>query len=165
MEIAITIIIFIIIAALIIGGIAGIFVPFLPDALLVLAGVFVYGIYDRFEHVGIFTFLILSILTLVVAVIDYLATAIGAKKFGATKFGIAGGVLGGIIGLFIGSIFGFLIGFFLGALMFELLIGRSFKDSLKSGSGAIIGFLGGTLFKLMIILLMIIIFVMAILFW
>lgn len=161
-ETLIGILIIILVIALIAAGIIGIFLPFLPDVPFILLGAFVYGLYDGFEHIGFFTYLALIILALFVAAVDYLSTLVGAKKFGASKYGIIGGVIGAILGLMIGSLLGFLIGFFIGATLGELLSGRDMKKSLKSGSGAILGFLGGTLVKIFIALTMIVIFLLAV---
>lgn len=163
MEIFLTIIIITLVVVLMAVGILGIFLPFLPDVVFILLGALVYGLYDKFEHVGGWTYLILIILALIITVVDYLATLVGAKKLGATKYGIIGGIIGGILGFFGGNIFGTLIGFILGAVVGELIVGRDFKASLKSGGGAILGLLGGSLVKLMIAFIMIGIFILAIL--
>lgn len=163
MEIALTILVFIIVTALVIIGIVGIFVPFLPGIFFVVLAFFIYGIYDGFERVSFWTYLILVGLGLLVFILDYLSTAIGAKKFGVSRWGLLYGVVGSIIGIFVASILGFVVGFFLGIVFGELLQGKDMKKSLKSGSGAVVGFLGGTIFKICVIMLMIVIFIIAVL--
>jgi hypothetical protein len=162
MEILISILITALVAALIIAGLAGIFVPFLPDVPFILLGAFIYGLYDRFEHIGFWTYFILIILALFITIIDYLSTTIGARKFGASRYGIIGGITGMIIGLLLGSVFGLVIGFIAGAVLGEILSGRDLRKSLKSGGGAVIGFLGGTLVKLFVALVMIAVFLVAV---
>ncbi|NQU99945.1 MAG: DUF456 domain-containing protein [Parcubacteria group bacterium] len=162
MEIFFTILIFIIVIALIVIGIIGIFVPILPDIFFILLAFFIYGIYDGFERVGFFTYFLLVGLAFLVVIIDYLATIIGARKFGVSKWGLLYGIIGGIIGIFVANILGFIVGFFLGIVFGELLQGKDMEKSLKSGSGAVLGFLGGNIVKVAIILLIIIIFIIAI---
>jgi hypothetical protein len=162
MELFLTIIIITLVVVLMGVGILGIFIPFLPDVVFILLGALVYGLYDKFEHVGGWTYVILVVLALLITLVDYLATLVGARKLGATKYGIIGGIIGGVLGFFGGNIFGTLIGFILGAVIGELLAGRDFKSSLKSGSGAILGILGGSLAKLIIAFVMIGIFILAI---
>jgi hypothetical protein len=162
MEIFLAVLIYIIVIALVITGIISIFVPFLPDIFFILLAFFIYGIYDRFEHISFWTYFLLVGLALIIVVIDYLSTIIGAKKFGVSRWGLLYGVVGGIIGIFVYSVLGFIIGFFLGTVFGELLQGKDMKKSLKSGGGAIIGFLSGNVVKLIVIFFMIFIFILAI---
>ncbi len=145
-------------------GVVGIFVPFLPDVVFILLGALVYGLYDGFENISGWTYLTLLILALIITLIDYFATIVGAKRLGATKYGIIGGIIGGILGLLGGSIFGLLIGFIAGTILGELLSGRDLASSLKSGGGALLGILGGSLVKLIIAFIMIVIFILAVIF-
>lgn len=160
-----TILIIVVTVLLILAGFAGIFLPGLPDAPLILAGMLVYGIYTRFEEVGLATFVILIILTLFILVCDLAAYVLGAKKFGASWAGILGAFLGGIFGWLTGSLIGLIVGPFVGAALGEILLRRqSVKQSLKSGGGAVIGFLAGTLVKTTLVVVMIGIFLLAAIF-
>lgn len=83
---------------------------------------------------------------------DYLMSVIGAKKFGATKYGAWGALLGGIIGMFISWIWVF-VGPIIGAILFELLCGKNtLNASLKSGTGAFVGTVCAVIFKVAIVL-------------
>jgi len=89
--------------------------------------------------------------------LEFLAGAMGAKKFGASRRGMIGAVLGGLAGaLFgilipipvLGSIIGALAGTFLGALLGEM--GGSlapYQDALKPAAGATLGRVLGILSK------------------
>ena len=140
------------------GGMAGIILPIVPSTPLIWLGAFIYALFDGFENI---TWLLISIfgaLAVISMVLDYLGGVIGAKKFGATRWGIVGSVIGGIAGFFAGGIIGIIIGPFLGAVLFELFYGKDFKTAFKSGVGTIVGFLGGAIAKLAIGVVMIGIF-------
>ena len=78
----------------------------------------------------------------------------------ASGWGIFGALAGTIVGLFAGGLVGVIVGPFVGAFACEMVIAdRGVRDSLKSGVGTFIGFLGGALGKLIIALVMCGIFV------
>ncbi|MDP3040997.1 MAG: DUF456 domain-containing protein, partial [Deltaproteobacteria bacterium] len=136
--------------------------PFIPGSPLILLGAFIYAWYTDFLVVTWGTLVILLLLTVLSQILDYLASILGAKKFGASRWGMSGAFLGGIIGLFSGGILGILIGPFIGALLLELLHGQDLPASLKIGLGTLVGFLGGAIGKIIIALTMIGIFLVKI---
>jgi len=148
--------------ALMIIGLIGSVLPFIPGSPLILLGVFIYAWYTDFLVVTWGTLVILLLLTVLSQILDYLASILGAKKFGASRWGMSGAFLGGIIGLFSGGILGILIGPFIGALLLELLHGQDLPASLKIGLGTLVGFLGGAIGKIIIALTMIGIFLVKI---
>ncbi len=158
MKIFLSILTIVIIAA----GVVGIIIPGLPAAPLILLGSVVYGFGYGFERIGLTIYLVLTGLALLSLVIDYLGSMFGAKKFGASKWGIAGALLGLFIGFIIGNIWGLLIGPFVGAFLLELLRQRKAKQSLKAGLGAVLGFLGGFFLRFPICLVMIILIIWGI---
>lgn len=129
--------------ALMLIGLIGSVLPFIPGSPLILLGAFIYAWYTDFLVVTWGTLVILLLLTVLSQILDYLASILGAKKFGASRWGMSGAFLGGIIGLFSGGILGILIGPFIGALLLELLHGQDLPASLKIGLGTLVGFLGG----------------------
>jgi uncharacterized protein YqgC (DUF456 family) len=159
-----SIVILILVIFLILAGFAGIFLPGLPGAPLMFLGMLLWGIFTNFEKIGFFTYLILGILTLIISLADYFSGTLGAKKYGASVFGILGAALFGIAGLIYFSIVGFIVGMFLGAILGELLGGKNFKKSFKIGGGVILGFLGGVIFKTIAALIMIGVFMGAVIF-
>lgn len=148
--------------ALMLIGLIGSVLPFIPGSPLILLGVFIYAWYTDFLVVTWGTLVILLLLTVLSQILDYLASILGAKKFGASRWGMSGAFLGGIIGLFSGGILGILIGPFIGALLLELLHGQDLPASLKIGLGTLVGFLGGAIGKIIIALTMIGIFLVKI---
>ena len=142
-------------------GLAGSVLPMLPGTPLILLGAFLYAWYTNFTVVTWAVLIVLLALMLLSQLLEYLASMMGAKKFGASRWGIVGAFCGGFIGLFLGGIAGIIIGPFLGALLFELCYGKTIKASLQIGFGTFVGFVGGAIGKFIISLTMIGIFIGA----
>jgi hypothetical protein len=136
-------------------GVIGSVLPFMPGSPLILAGAFLYAWHTNFTVISWGVLLVLAALVVLSQLLDYVASTIGAKRYGASVWGIAGAFIGGIMGMFLGGIIGILIGPFLGAVVFELLQGREMNASLKIGFGTFIGFIGGTIGKFIIALTMV----------
>jgi len=102
-------------AALVLVGIVGVVVPGLPGAILVFAGLALAAWIDGFVRVGLGTLAVLAALTALTYALDFVATAIGARRFGTSWWGVAGALVGTIVGLFFG-LPGLVLGPFLGAL-------------------------------------------------
>ena len=154
----VTTLIIILTAVLMIAGLIGCIVPILPGPFLVLVGALVYAWYTDFTVVSWTVIGVLAVFALLSQLLDYLASMIGAKKFGAGKWGMIGALIGGVVGLFSGGIFGIIIGPFIGAIIFEMIAGKDFRSSLKIGVGTLVGFLGGAVGKVIIAVTMIVIF-------
>ncbi len=91
-----------------------------------------------------------AVVAIAATVIDYFLPIWGTKKFGGTDAGKRGSIVGLILA-FIFPIFGpltILIGPFLGALIGELITGQDKKIALRSGLGSFLGFVGGVILKL-----------------
>jgi len=113
----------------------------LPGIWLVFLGILIFSISTKFVVItGINLFYIL-LFTVVIGFIDNFVIIIGAKKYGSSKWGMFGAVLGGMVGMFFAPI-GLLVGPFLGATLFEILFAKKeMKLAVKSGIGALFGFL------------------------
>ena len=142
-------------------GLAGNVLPGLPGTPLVLVAAVLHRLYFGQASVGNIMLLVLVLLTVVAIALDYLAGAIGAKKFGATWRGAVGAVAGGLIGLFF-SIPGIILGPFIGATLFEMAGGQQFKPAAKAGAGAMAGLLVGAVGKLSLSAVMIGLFVISV---
>ena len=139
------------------AGLIGSLLPVLPGTPLILAAVIGHRLYFGTASVGNFVLIVLVGLMLVSLGFDFLASMLGAKKFGATWRGVTGAVVGGVIGLFF-SLPGIILGPFLGALLFEMLGDKEFKKAAHAGLGATIGLLLGIVGKFSIGVVMIILF-------
>lgn len=148
------------VVALVGVGVVGAVVPGLPGAVLVLAGLALGAGIDGFARVGLGTLAVLAALTAATYLLDFLATAVGARRFGTSWWGVLGAVLGTLIGLFFG-LPGLVLGPFLGAFAAELLARRDVRQAGRAGLGAWLGLLLGTAGRLALVLAMIAIFAVA----
>ena len=138
--------------ALILVGLLGTVLPVLPGVPLMFAGMLLAAWAGDFQQVGIPMLMLLGVLTLVSLAVDVWATALGAKRVGASRKAIWGAMLGTFAGLFFGP-FGLLLGPFAGALVGELLHrrrlgGSDLGDAAKIGFGTWLGILFGVVLKL-----------------
>lgn len=139
------------------AGLVGSILPVLPGTPLILIAAIGHRLYFGAAGISNFVLGVLVALMVVSLVFDFLASMLGAKKFGATWRGMTGAVIGGIIGLFF-SLPGIILGPFLGAMLFEMLGDKKFKKAAKAGLGATVGLLLGIIGKFSIGVVMIILF-------
>lgn len=150
---------------LVVIGLLGTILPALPGLPLVFAGMLLAAWIDGFEQVPLFVVVILGALTVLSLLIDFWATAVGAKRVGASRSAIVGAVLGTFAGLMFGII-GLFAGPFLGALGGELWARRGINrahlgQATRVGFGTWLGIVFGTALKLMLAFAMIGIFLLA----
>ena len=132
-------------------GFSGLIIPVVPDLVVIWLGVLIYAIGTRFSGISISSVILLGLLSGTTYLIDYLATALGAKRYGASKKGIVGGIIGGIIGIVVLPPFGFAIGAVAGIIIAEIyLVGRPSADAIRASKGAFLGFALGVLAKVVI---------------
>src|SRR5690606_37338120 len=126
-------------ALMVLVGLAGIILPALPGLPLVFAGMLLAAWTDGFERVEWWWLVILGALTVLSLLVDFWATAAGAKRVGASRKAVVGAVIGTVVGLFIVPPFGLFIGPFVGALLGELWHGRGI-DGARVGQATKVGF-------------------------
>ena len=140
------------------AGILGTLLPFLPGCPLIFAGALLYAWHTGFTAVSWGSLLLLLMLTFLSEILDKAAIFLGAKKYGASRWGMIGVLLGGVAGLILGGPLGLIFGSILGAVTLEILRGRAMNGAFRAGFGVLIGILAGVLGKLLIALTMIGIF-------
>ncbi|MCF6148631.1 MAG: DUF456 domain-containing protein [Candidatus Kuenenia sp.] len=153
------IILFITSIIIMIVGMLGIIVPIIPSIPLIWIGAFFYAVFTGFDEITWKFLLLFALLTVFSIVIENIGNVYGAKKFGATKWGIAGSILGSVAGFFWAGAFGLILGPVIGTIIFEMIGGKNYIGALRSGLGNFVGFVGGTLMKGIIGVIMIGIFV------
>ena len=138
-------------------GLFGSLIPNMPGSTLIFLGALIYGWLDKFRHFSPWFLLVLLFMTAGGALGQYFITGVGAKKFGASRYGIIGAIIGLFVGIFfIPMIGGFLVGTFLGAVVAEAIFTlKNQREVLQAGFGALLGTLGSLLFEFLISLVMI----------
>lgn len=141
-------------AVLIITGIVGSALPVLPGPPLSFAGLMILYFVGPDYYVSLWFTIPLAIFTVAIAILDYILPSLGTKYFGGTKYGSWGSNIGLIVGVFTSWLgpWGIILGPFLGALIGELIGGQNFTVALKSATGSFLGFVTGTLMKIVLCL-------------
>ena len=132
----------------IVVGLLGSLLPVLPGPPISYAGILLLH-FSKYAQYSPRFLLLFGSLTAIVAVLDYVVPVWGTKKFGGSKYGTWGATIGVLIGLFFGP-FGIIAGPFLGAVVGEILYGKKSSEAFRAGFGSFIGFVTGTLMKLVL---------------
>ena len=169
-------------------GVLGSILPGLPGVPLIFASALVYAYVTDFEFVGGWVIILLGLFALLAFVADFLGTAYGARRFGASNWGTAGGAIGGIVGtlagaLFfgVGALFGLLAGTIGGVFVGEYLRhkrhgaapatnpdtpampsgGRDWRGASRAAGGVLVGYLLSAVAQGFLGLLSVVIFILA----
>lgn len=134
-------------AGIIATGIVGLVLPAIPGPPLLFAGLWMAAWLEGFTHVGFWTLSILGLLAAAAQIADFIAGALGAKRFGASKKAVWMSILGAFVGIFFGII-GLILGPFIGAMIGELSSGRNLQQAGNAGVGATVGLIIGTAAKI-----------------
>ncbi len=134
-------------AAALLAGFAGLVLPGLPGSPLLVAGVALVAWAGHFERVGWPTIAVAAVLAAVIVAVDWIAGVLGAKAFGASRWAIVGAGMGVLVGLLFG-IPGILLGPAVGAIAFEYWKNPDFGRAMKAGLGVFVGFLVGSALKI-----------------
>jgi len=132
-------------------GVLGALIPVLPGPPLSWLGLlFLY--LTKSVEMNMSFLIITALIALGVYVLDLFMPAWGTKKFGGSKQGSYGAMIGVVVAILIPIFgpFGFLVFPFLGALIGEMIYHKEAKNKLKSAFGSLVGFLAGTLLKLIL---------------
>jgi len=141
-------------------GLIGTVIPILPGTTIILAAAVIHRVVlgaDR--SLGWSALVAMLLLTLLTYAIDAAAGYLGAKRFGATKWGLIGCAAGALAGIFFGLL-GLFVGPVIGAIAGEVIGGKKIVKAGRAGWGTFLGSLGGLIAKLFIGLIMIVIFLM-----
>ncbi|HEX8259592.1 MAG TPA: DUF456 domain-containing protein [Rubrobacteraceae bacterium] len=170
-------------------GLLGSVLPGLPGVPLIFAAALVYAYVTDFEVVGALVLVLLGLFALLAFVADFLSTAYGARRFGASNWGTAGGAIGGLVGALVGTLFfgvgalfGLLAGTIVGVFVGEYLRRRRQASSVserrrvrsvrgsgrgdwrrtsRAAGGVLVGYLFGAVTQGVLGLLSVIVFVVA----
>ncbi len=133
-----------------ITGIIGSILPVLPGPILGWFGLVLLYL-TKIVPINYTLLGITLVVSIIVLALDYIIPSVGTKKFGGTKFGVIGTTIGLILGMFFFPPIGLIIGPFVGAFIGEMIYdSKDPKKALKASYGSFIGFLTGTLLKVVV---------------
>lgn len=144
-------------------GLSGMLLPFVPGAPFLFLGLLFGAWAEDFRYVGIGTLLILAGMAALTYLVEFAASALGAKHYGGSRRAMLGAVLGGIVGIFLG-VPGILLGPFAGAVLGELSLQSTLDKAGRAGFGTVVGLAVGVAGKLAIGIAMLGLFVLVRLF-
>jgi len=133
-------------ALALLAGVAGLVLPMLPGALLMVLGVFLIAWAGHFAIVGWGTVAFSVLVAVAITAVDWGASVLGARAFGASRWAVIGSALGLAVGMFLGFP-GILLGPAVGAILLEYLKDPNFAKAAKAGAGAFLGFVVGSVLK------------------
>ncbi len=160
MDPIVLILLWLAVLALVVVGLAGAVIPALPGMPLLFIGLWLGAWIDGYARVGTTTLIVLGVIVALAMTIDFIASALGAKKVGASPQAIWGSVIGSVVGMFFG-LPGIILGPFVGAVLGELSARRNMTQAANVGFATWMGLLFGTLAKLALSLVMLGIFAFA----
>ncbi len=142
-------------SSLLLVGLIGSVLPLLPGPFLIFIAGVLHTVLRPEAGMSWQGITILSLLLVASYVVDVAAGAMGARWFGASRWGIAGVFVGGMVGLFFAPL-GFVIGPLAGGLAFELIFAKKrMAPAVKSTWGTLLGTGVGLVFRLVLSLGMI----------
>ena len=129
-------------------GLCGCVLPALPGPPIAYVGLILLHLTDKVQFTTT-QLLVWLVIVVIMQVLDNFIPMLGTKYTQGSKWGTWGAFVGSILGMFFLP-WGLLIGPFLGAFVGELLGKRTFEQALKSGTGSLLGFIFGTILKLIL---------------
>jgi len=133
-----SLILWILAAILTVTGLVGMLLPVVPGAPILFLGLLFGAWAENFQYIGVWTLLILALMTALTYVVEFAASVLGVKKYGGSNRAMVGAALGGVVGLFFG-IPGILLGPFVGAVIGELSLQRTLDEASRAGFGTVVG--------------------------
>ncbi len=140
----------------IIVGIIGDVVPGLPGVPISYAAMLFLHFFTDISY-PITALVVYGIVCLLITILDYFVPIWGTKKFGGTKAGVRGSTIGLIVGVIVlpllgivlgpFGIIGIIAGPFVGAYIGEKMSGVEDTLAWRSALGSFVGFVAGTLLK------------------
>ena len=133
---------------LIILGFAGSVLPAMPGPPLCLVALAMLAIVTGFSPpLTVALLIVMAVITTVTAFVDYIVPVIGARRYGASAWGVWGSIIGMIAGIVFFPPFGMVLGTIIGAVVFEIIGGKGNSDALRAGWGVFVGTMAGLVVK------------------
>lgn len=151
--------------SLLVIGMLGSLLPILPGPMLLFLAGLIHTWLRPESAMSIWGIIILAVLLAAAYALDFMSGAMGAKWFGASRWGIAGVLVGGVVGFFF-SLPGLIVGPIIGGLVFEILFAKKeIKLAAKSTWGTVVGTGLGLIARLAVSLVMVAVFFIDALWW
>jgi uncharacterized protein len=147
----------IVVGLLMLAGLVGAVVPVLPGTPLIFAGALLHAFATDFQSLGFGRLALLALLAIVASVLEHLAGALGARKFGGGRGAVIGAVIGVVVGL-AWPPFGLLVCPIAGAIIGELVRTRAIGPSVRTGMGTALGMIVGVAMHLALAVVMVALF-------
>lgn len=132
-------------ALLVLTGLLGSFLPVLPGPPISYIGLVLLQLTST-PPFSVQFLVVWALIVIAIMILDNVVPAWGARKYGGSPFGVWGSILGLIAGFFFPPM-GIIIGPIVGAFVGELAGGKTSDQALKAAWGSFLGFLAGTLMK------------------
>ena len=143
---------FIVGTILMLVGILGCILPLLPGPPLCYVALLLQQLRSDTPFTAKFLWIWAGV-TVFVTALDYVIPLVGTRKYGGSKYGVWGSTIGLIAGFWMGPL-GIIIGPFVGAFIGEMIASNNSEHALRAAWGSFVGFLFGTLLKLIACLVM-----------
>lgn len=114
-------------------GLIGCIVPSIPGPPLSYCGLLLLHVASGVPLFSAPTLIAFFILTLCITVLEYAVPLMGARLYGASRYGMWGSIIGMVIGIIFFPPFGMIAGILFGAIIGELIGGYSSSKALRSG--------------------------------
>ena len=88
--------------AAVLAGLAGVVLPLLPGTPLIFVGLWLAAWLDGYAKVSVAVVVVLGVLGVLGLVVDYVASALGVKRAGASGLAVWGAAIGALLGIFAG---------------------------------------------------------------
>ncbi|WP_221089130.1 DUF456 domain-containing protein [Deinococcus aquaedulcis] len=136
-------------------GMVGTFVPVVPATAIIFLGSVAATLVDGFQPWPDLPFLLtFLVITILIGLVDNVASAWGARKYGGSKQAVWGALIGGVVGILPIIPFGLIVGPLVGALIAELVVVKKAPaDAMRAAWGTLVGLLTGLAAKLVLHLL------------
>jgi uncharacterized protein YqgC (DUF456 family) len=146
----IEILVSVMVGLMMLAGVAGAIIPFLPDVVLIWVGALIYGMVVGWGQNGAWLFGIISVLGLLGLISDALVSGAGARQGGASLFSTLGGLVMGLVGLIVAGPLGFLGGILLGTFVLEYLRQHDPEQALRATFGMGVGYGASFIVKILL---------------
>lgn len=146
-------------------GFVGSIVPFLPGPMLIVIAGIVHTLLLPEQGMSTWGIVLLMVWFCLAYAVDFFSGMMGARWFGASRWGITGVFIGGIVGVLFGP-FGLLLGPLVGGFAFEMLFAKQrLRPAIHSTWGTLLGTGVGLVLRVLISLAMIATFLIDVLWW